>query len=142
MVDQSHGISTAAHMKHETVTDVFRTHVELDGKGGAIQYAPTGIGEINVWNDLLNVTDDLCPWAEWRRPKVIGNLVNACRRLWKMLNADVPTHGDLGERHESGDGEAWTLLTQQIAFKPVPASALFVSGLHVVTGCMVKALEV
>jgi hypothetical protein len=31
----------------------------------------------------------------------------------------------LGERFGSGDGERKTLLTRQIAFEPLPASALF-----------------
>jgi hypothetical protein len=37
----------------------------------------------------------------------------------------------LGERFGSGDGERQTLLTQQIAFEPLPASVLFVLAFDV-----------
>jgi len=56
---QSHGITTATHMKHETATDILRTHVELDGKSRAVQNTPTWISKINVRNDPPNLPDDL-----------------------------------------------------------------------------------
>jgi hypothetical protein len=72
-----------------------------------------------------------------RRSRVRSGAVKAVLALTTLLAASqiagaTTASGDaarhVGERLGSGDGERKTLLTQQIAFEPLPASVLFALG--------------
>src|SRR5262245_38428910 len=88
-----HRASAPSHMQHETVANLFRAHIELDGEIGAVEHAPCRVGEIHVWKNLVNPRNHCISWAKWTGLIIVGNVGGILNVSRKVLDADIPAHG-------------------------------------------------